>query len=250
MKTLFFLLLILVSCAAAWTESNVPAEMDIYPESVRNESSYLTHFYPLGFSESKSYFAYVIYRNVSGGVGYFTYFELKIQNIMTDKIESRLIYDGRYRTDPNEGSYPELYKIDPEDDYLDFETVWIHIQKDIQKILQDFNIIRNDNLELKRFPYTGKNGTEYTVNIETFGNVAVNLRYNSYKVEFLRSEDEKKTIFHNKGCAAMAVDAVGLIESPYEKRVVVIIRETIRGFEGPPHSHKPVIIGSHLEYGF
>ena len=169
---------------------------------------------------------------------------------MTDEIELRLIYDGRYRIDPAKGSYPELYKTDPEDGYLEFETVWVHVFKDVQGLLQDFGIIRNDNLELKSFPYTDKNGTNYTVNIETFGNVADNFCFDSYIVEFVRSGNSKKTILNNRDCGAMAITAAGLIESPYENRVVVILRETIRGFEGPPNNYNPIVIGSHLEYGF
>ena len=250
MKKILFLILVLVSRTAVTAENNVPQELDIYRESAGGVPEYLTHFYPLGFSERHSYFAYVLYRNVSGGIGYYTYFELNIQNIVTDGIESRLVYDGRYRVDPNKGSYTELYKSDPEDGYLEFATVWHHVSRDTEKLLKDYNIIRSENPELRSFPYTSKNGDSYVVNIETFGNVADNFRYNSYKVVLEKSGEEKKTIFNNQDCGAMAVTAAGLIESPYENRVVVILYETIRGFEGPPNDLRPVTIGSHLAYGF
>jgi len=250
MKIVIFLLLALFSCAVLPAQNDIPIELDIYPESIKIESEYLTYFYPLGFSERDSYFAYVLYENASGGIGYYTYFELNIQNIVTDEVELQLIYDGRYRIDPNKGTYPELYKIDPEDGYLEFEVVWRHVLEDVHKALNDFGIVRNRNHKLMPFPYVDDDGTSYTVNIETAGNIYDNFRLDSYYVEFIRSEAEKKTIFSDQDCEAIAVAAVGLIESPYERRVVVILRETVHGFEGPPNYYSPVIVGSHLEYGF
>ena len=135
MKIFIFLLLALFSCTALPAQYDIPTELDIYPESIKIESKYLTYFYPLGFSERDSYFAYVLYENASGGIGYYTYFELNIQNIITDEVELQLIYDGRYRVDPDKGTYPELYKNDPEDEYLEFEVVWRHVLEDVQKAL-------------------------------------------------------------------------------------------------------------------
>jgi hypothetical protein len=114
MKSFLTLALFLLSSAVVSPQSNVPRELDIYHDSIRDDSTYLTHFCPLGFSEHGSCFSYVLYRNVSGGIGYFTYFEMNIPNMVTDEIESQLIYDGRYRIDSTQGSYPELYKNDPE----------------------------------------------------------------------------------------------------------------------------------------
>ena len=49
MRAFLILVLALLSCAVVSPQNNVPPELDIYPDSVREESRYLTHFFPWDF---------------------------------------------------------------------------------------------------------------------------------------------------------------------------------------------------------
>lgn len=45
-------------------------------------------------------------------------------------------------------------------------------------------------------------------------------------------------------------DVRGVLRSPFERRVAVLVVETRMGWEGPPHVEEPKLIGCHLERGF
>ena len=42
----------------------------------------------------------------------------------------------------------------------------------------------------------------------------------------------------------------GVIKSPYEKRVAVLVKEELRGYEGPPNVVKTKLVGADLERSF
>nr|MCR5455167.1 hypothetical protein [Bacteroidales bacterium] len=42
----------------------------------------------------------------------------------------------------------------------------------------------------------------------------------------------------------------GVIKSPYEKRIAVLVKEELRGYEGPPNVVREFLVGADLERNF
>lgn len=73
----------------------------------------------------------------------------------------------------------------------------------------------------------------------------------SYEIE-MRSSQGAKTIFKSGPLepGPLRVSSPGYFASPFEDRVAVIVQETWRGWEGPPHTARFRLVGCHLKTGW
>lgn len=70
------------------------------------------------------------------------------------------------------------------------------------------------------------------------------------RTKALGSKVVGEKVFVDADHRPLAVSLVGVLQSPFEPRVVVVALETSRGWEGPPHVAHPVLLGCHLNFGF
>lgn len=219
-------------------------KLDLY----KDPTGYVRDLYPIGFSYDKPYFAYILYKNFSGGIGSHTDFRFIIQNLVTDELVHEIKYTSFNKVYGD--MYPELYAMEIEDSYIEFAAVYNFFKESIQNKLAEYNVSVVDEINMQKFPYNSEDGYIYNFTIDTFGDVYENFSYDSYIVKVDRSDSQSKVILDKQKTSALSVKPAGIILSPFEDRGIVVIIEERRGFEGPPNDFSPVLMGCHLEYGF
>ena len=238
MKKYWITLFLWLACIQATTAIELPTELLIFsPEEINN--GYLTHFYPIGFSPSSSTFAYCLYRTQRSGIGSYTSFSVCIQDLVSDDIHIAISYDSSNL----EERIPELSEEFP----VSFGSLWYYFSEDIESALSESGIIQTDDLELHPFPYIDEQNQQYMLRIETFSEEG-SYSLESFWIAILRTGGQSKRI-HSSGETNLGwIRQVGIVRSPYEQRVAVLLIGGMRGFEGPPHDYDPIVIGCSLTH--
>lgn len=206
---------------------------------------YVPHgFYALGWAPDGR-FAYATFKNFSEASGPMIEVIVIVQNMVTDEQLARLpLFEQRDR-EPT------------------FDEAWSVFGDQIRAFLADQEI-EYEPTGLSSFPlaFDGhsfsaeartREKTDLQPGEEDFGTI------DSYEVWIARRDgaggaagEKRITTGRWTGSVGgfLSVSAVGHFPNPYEPRTAVLIVETIRGWEGPPHEMRYRVAGSHLRLGF
>lgn len=202
--------------------------------------SYVPHgFYPLGWSPD-GHFAYATFRNFDDATGPFIQIDVIVQNMVTDGVVSETSFYESRRQLPS------------------FEEAWVAYGGEVLAFIEG-NGVDPAPATLQAFPYRWASGVvevelrpeeyeEILPGEEEFGIIG------AYQVWVRRESGSEKRITRAEWDGSVGgfleVEIGGHVPSPYEARTAVLIVETIRGWEGPPHNLRYRVSGAHLELGF
>ena len=195
----------------------------------------LEKFYPIGWSKDGKFAFYTEPADEACGC-YFA--ELIIQDTRTDKI----LWQKKY--DSENGGADDLQKY------------WAKSRKEFSRRLVQYGIVPNKNFALLDSPLKT---ADDNVNIDLFSDVKLTEdAYNSKGIVILKllsKQKGAKTVYqktyNGKGYdGIMNAELGGILLSPFEPRIAVILVETRRGWEGPPHTTNIKIVGATLNGGF
>lgn len=209
---------------------SVPSELKYYKPS---DEYLFQKFYPIGWSKDGK-FAYVIEPADEAAGLYF--FKLKIQNMISDKDA----YLWEPEEDPETGSIRQMWK----DNQMTFANKLnehkIIPQKDIKLLDTEFST------EDGKFKVTIENTmeTDPDFGFEVVKTTNIYIKSSELGAKKIYSYTEKD---YNQ-CLGRIVQ--GVIKSPYEKRIAVLVKEELRGYEGPPNVVKEFLVGADLERNF
>ena len=209
---------------------STPSELKYYKES----SEYLFQkFYPIGWSKDGK-FAYAIEPADEAAGLYF--FKLKIQSMISDKD----VYVWEPEEDPETGSVKQMWKDNQMLFAANLNEHKIIPQKDIKLLGTEFST------EDGKFKITIENTMETDPD---FGFEVVK----STNIYIKSSELGTKKIYtytENDYNQCLGRIVQGVIKSPYEKRIAVLVKEELRGYEGPPNVVREFLVGADLERNF
>ncbi|MBR4215251.1 MAG: hypothetical protein IKR94_08015 [Bacteroidales bacterium] len=211
---------------------SAPAELKYCPQS---DEYLFEKFYPIGWSKD-GHFAYIIEPADEAAGLYF--FKFRIQNMISDKI----VYE--WELDPEEevesGSVKQMWK--------DYETVFA-------EKLNKYGIIQQKNFKLE--------GTEFTKNDKKFKVVIENEMEtnNDFGFEVVKSTQisikspelgEKQIYNYTEKEFNLCVGKIiqGVLISPFENRVAVMVKAENCGYEGPPNVISEFLVGTNLTESF
>lgn len=207
-----------------------PSELVYYKPS---DEYIFQKFYPIGWSKDGK-FAYAI-EPADEAVGAY-FFRLKIQNMISDKD----VYSWQPEEDPEKGNIKQMWK----DNQMTFATNLnehkIIPDKDIKLLGTEFST------EDGKFKITIENTmeTDPDFGFEVVKNTNIYIKSPELGTKRIYSYTEKD---YNL-CLGRIVQ--GVIKSPYEKRIAVLVKEEFRGYEGPPNVVKEFLVGADLERNF
>lgn len=199
-------------------------------------------FAPIGWSKDGK-FAYIIEID-PGGADYpeTGLFRWVVQDMVTDKClwKSEKEQEGDYPQNYWEMNKEELFKL-----------MYIKFLTKNQKILDKYGIIKNENLELFKFPliYNNKEYRGFVMDILRETKYGIPNMITKFKV-CLSKEDINKVFGQFNDECLMDVSIAGYIKNPYEARIALIICMIKRGWEGPPHPVEFGLVGCHLEKNY
>lgn len=212
-----------------------------FPEFVESDEGYhkyiLGHIISLGFS-SDGKFAYVIEPADEACGCYF--FDFIIQDLNTDK----LVFKKHFEIQEDLGEAVTD----------DWKTIWQKHGALFMAQMAANNIVLKPT-EITYFP-AKINSNSYSVEIaQTKGPDADMEEWNvvkEAKIWFWKNQAEKKAIatFQYQQGYVLNFKAGGYFKSPYEDRIAVVILREDRGWEGPPNTINPVVIGASLTARF
>lgn len=209
-----------------------PSELKYYKES--NEYIF-QKFYPIGWSKDGK-FAYVIEPADEAAGLYF--FKLRIQSMISDKV----VYE--WELDPDEGIESGSVKQMWKENQMTFAAALnehkIIPQKDIKLLGTEFNT------EEGKFKVTIENQmeTDPDFGFEVVKTTNIDIKASELGSKRIYSYTEKN---YNQ-CLGRIVQ--GVIKSPYENRVAVLVKEELRGYEGPPNVVREFLVGADLVRSF
>jgi len=201
-------------------------------------------FFPIGWSRDGKFAYYT--EPVDEACGCY-YANLVIQDLRTDKV----IWEFKYNQD--DGRDNETNKMPPEDN---IQKLWRKNQKLFSEKLAASGIQASNFVLLgkaftsegrtftaKAAITTGKNpdGDDLRVN-------KINLMLSSPNLgsKQVDSADYSKEEYW----FMLGAGVVGVLKSPFENRVALVMIEVMRGYEGPPNSGDIRIVGADLDRGF
>ena len=211
---------------------SAPAELKYYKDS---KEYIFQKFYPIGWSKDGK-FAYVIEPADEAAGLYF--FKLRIQSMISDKI----LYE--WELDPDEGIETGSVK-----------QMWKENQMEFAAKLNEHKIIPQNDIKLLGTEFNTEEG-KFKVTIENKMETDPDFGFEVVKttnIDIKASELGTKRIYsytekdYNQ-CLGRIVQ--GVIKSPYEKRVAVLVKEELRGYEGPPNVVREFLVGADLERSF
>ena len=209
---------------------STPSELKYYKQS---DEYIFQKFYPIGWSKDGK-FAYVIEPADEAAGLYF--FKLIVQNMISDKE----VYRWEPEEDPEKGSVKQMWK----DNQMTFATNLnqhkIIPQNDIKLLGTEFST------EDGKFKVTIENtmDTDPDFGFEVVKSTNIYIKSPELGTKKIYSYTEKD---YNQ-CLGRIVQ--GVIKSPYEKRVAVLVKEELRGYEGPPNVVREFLVGADLERNF
>ncbi|MBP5502854.1 MAG: hypothetical protein IKR94_08780 [Bacteroidales bacterium] len=209
-----------------------PAELKYCQQS---DEYLFDKFYPIGWSKD-GHFAYILEPADEAAGLYF--FKFRIQNMISDKI----VYE--WELDPDEevetGNVKQMWK--------DYETVFV-------EKLNKYGIIQQKNFTIEGTEFT-KNDKKFKVVIEN--EMATNEDFGFEVVKStqinLKSPDlgEKQIYNYTEKEFNLCVGKIiqGVLISPYENRVAVMVKTENCGYEGPPNVISQFLVGTNLTESF
>lgn len=243
-KKLIFLIILFAVClfgqipCAAQTYS-MPKRLllkgDKVTENFESPSLIKELFYPIGWSKDGKFAFYVEPPDEACGC-YFGH--LVIQDLRTDKILWEKQYEGSMEKEEN------------------LQTTWRKHQKEFSQKLAEHGIVAQTRFarQAGAFKYqTDLLTPELTNNVKSDG-TGVEVSGNLL-VQLISKRQGKKTLYEKtfdpeKFDTFIDAELSGSLLSPFEPRAVVIVVETHRGWEGPPHTTRIRVIGAALTAGF
>lgn len=208
-----------------------------------SESVLYEAFYPIGWSKDGK-FAYFTEPADEACGCYFA--NLIIQDMRTDKIVWSDIYNGDAERQTNDMA--ETFTIN---------TYWKKNQEKFSRKLAQYGIIAQKDFTLNYSSLKSRNDV-FTPMLEVAnmknesddftigGDVTLNMKSNKKGSKILY-----KKVFQPKEYSGFqGAEIGGILKSPYESRVAVIVVESYRGYEGPPSITRKKIVGSDLTTGF
>ena len=211
---------------------SAPAELQYYKPS--NEYIF-QKLYPIGWSKDGK-FAYVIEPADEAAGLYF--FKLRIQSMISDKI----VYE--WELDPDEGVETGSVK-----------QMWKENQMTFAAALNEHKIIPLKDIKLLGTEFNTEEG-KFKVTIENQMETDPDFGFEVVKttnIDIRASELGTKRIYsytENDYNQCLGRIVQGVIKSPYEKRVAVLVKEELRGYEGPPNVVRSFLVGADLERSF
>ena len=200
-----------------------------------NNQFILGGFYPIGWSKDHK-FAYVIEPPDEATGAYF--FELRIQNMITDKVE----WEFKYNTLADTLNTAE-----------DLASVWKLKKRLFEQKLKEYQIVQSNDHPLKAFPIRAQ-GFTLTTQLETtvvskekskFGFAYIN------GIDFSATSDagKKYPLYTKKYKESFltSIQELGYLKSPNGPQTAIILGGIQRGWEGPPHLIKYTIVGCSLK---
>ena len=201
---------------------SAPAELQYYKQS--NEYIF-QKFYPIGWSKDGK-FAYVIEPADEAAGLYF--FKLRIQSMISDKI----VYE--WELDPDEGVETGSVK-----------QMWKENQMTFAAALNEHKIIPQKDIKLLGTEFNTEEG-KFKVTIENQMETDPDFGFEVVKTTNIDIRAYTENDYNQ--CLGRIVQ--GVIKSPYEKRVAVLVKEELRGYEGPPNVVRSFLVGADLERSF
>lgn len=192
-------------------------------------------FYPVGWSKDGK-FAYFTEPADEACGCYFG--DLIIQDMRTDKI----VWSKEYR-----GSETKSENL---------KTHWRKNQKLFARKLAEYGIQPGKNFRSLKLPI--KTGAD-SIKIDFFSNAELTEdAYNSKGSVIIKLVSKQKgskivyqKVYNGTGSDGLMNAQIGaVLQSPFEPRIAVILVETKRGWEGPPHITQLRVIGADLQKGF
>lgn len=188
---------------------------------------------PLGFSQDGK-FAYMYERAVEAEDGYFVAFQ--VLDLVHDSL---LIYLDN----------PNSYNLGT------WEEVMAVMQPTYVQQMQQYGIVM-ERVHRQDFPIPTAHG-DITIRVEksvmpTSEHYENDRFYKAAEVFLVNADGEEKSILRRTFDVNHIVgfDVCCYLKSPFEDRIVVILEETARGWEGPPSPTDYVLVGAHLAVGF
>jgi len=245
-------LLIAVILFAAFVVSaqtySVPGELNIDPAVERTFPDYFGHeyphliperFFPIGWSRDGKFAYYTEPADEACGC-YFAH--LVIQDLRTDKIVWEFKYQGEEASDISE----------------DIETLWAKNKELFSEKLRENKIVQTAKFKMRGKTFLADGKTFKAIANITEGE---NPGYDDKRVDKIslslsNSRIGNKVIYSSEDHSAeeywfmLDADVIGVLESPFEKRVAIVMAEVMRGYEGPPHTTDLRIVGADLTSGF
>lgn len=211
---------------------NCPSELKYCHQS--NEFLF-DKFYPIGWSEDGKFaFFYEAADEASG----LYHFEFVIQSMVSDKILYKWKLEDEI--DLDKGSVKQMFK----------DNQMLFCAK-----LDEYGIIQEKKISLLESQFDS-NGKKYKVTIENEMELNQDFGFEVVKSTeiFIKCPDlgTKKIYSYTENDYSMVLGAsiAGVIKSPYEERVVVLVRSERWGYEGPPDVISCFVVGSNLTETF
>ncbi len=213
-----------------------------YPGAIRQQL-YPDGFYPVGWSRDGKLAYYI--EPVDEACG--CYFgELIIQDLRTDKVL------WHFKNDPQERVDAQGAPIDD-----DLRKLWKRNEKVFTQKLREHNIqpVARFALMPATFRSAGKAYTAKVVVVKANDDDGLN-RLRRVTLELHSPTLGKKSLFTSayKGdemwVSPLDAAVAGVLKSPFENRVAVVMIKVQRGYEGPPHTVEAQIVGADLVTGF
>lgn len=209
-------------------------------ETVVNEDGFRTllreKFYPIGWSKDGK-FAYLTEPPDEACGCYFV--EIYIVDLQTDKV----LWSEKYNSEGDKK--PDTLK-----------GYWQKNQRKLSQKLNQYKIISSKSFSHLQTSFKSKSDS---FKVDLFSDVKLgDDAYSSegkVEIKLISSQKGEKTLYQEvyqgenyKG--VMDAEVGGVLRSPFEDRIAVILSQTQRGWEGPPHITRISIVGADLTKGF
>ncbi|MEZ5346672.1 MAG: hypothetical protein R2681_14060 [Pyrinomonadaceae bacterium] len=206
-----------------------------------NVSPLTEAFYPIGFSKSGKFAYYVEPADEACGC-YFA--KLVIQDLRTDEI----LWEHNYEEEPIEGENGVT---------VSNETIEKHWKDNLEmfsKKLAEHGIVQANEFSLgKSINYKDEMfEAKLDLNIKEFDVYSAD---GSVELWVISTRKGKKSVYRKiydpkEFTGFRGAELAGMLKSPFGSDVAVVMVETYRGYEGPPHITKIRIVGSDLTSRF
>ena len=206
-----------------------PAELKY---SRQSEEYLFDKFYPIGWSKD-GHFAYIVEPADEAAGLYF--FEFVIQNMISDKV----VYSWKPDDELEEGSVKQMWK-----DYA-----MLFAEK-----LNKYGIIQQKDIKIESTEFSHANN-KFKVTIDNqMGPSDFGFDVVKATEIFIKSPDlgSKRIYKYTEKEASYILGEIvaGVIKSPYEDRVAVVVKKESSGYEGPPNVISQFLVGANLTESF
>ena len=206
-----------------------PAELKYCRQS---EEYLFDKFYPIGWSKD-GHFAYIVEPADEAAGLYF--FEFVIQNMISDK----KVWTWKPKDEVEEGSVKQMWK--------DYAMVFA-------EKLNQYGIIQQKDIKIEPTEFTN-GGNKFKITIDNKMETC-DFGFDVVKATdvFIKSPElgSKRIYSYTEKEISYTLSKIvaGVIKSPYEDRIAVIVKTEINGYEGPPNVISQFLVGANLKESF